>query len=119
MDYSSTVSDRGENSFRGEWSKRASGRARMHATDGFFFLGKLPRIAKTTNKNEFLTKQAKFYVEKYNEFRRISIVINACVYSPGMSVELSKMDSFYDMTFDAANATLRIYRIKSSEKLSL
>lgn len=88
----------------------------MHATDGFFFLGKLPRIAKTTNKNEFLTKQAKFYVEKYNElFRRISIVINACVYSPGMSVELSKMDSFHDMTFDAASAMLRIYRIKVTE----
>jgi len=71
------VSDRGENSFSGEWPKRANEQARVHKADGFFFLGKLPRIAKTTNKRIF-NKQTKFYTEKYNgSLRRISIVINA------------------------------------------
>lgn len=82
-----------------------------------FFLGKLPRMAKITNK-WIPNKQVKFYVEKYNGLlHRISIVINARVYSPRMSVEMSKMNSSNDISHCRFVAILRIYYRKNYEDI--
>lgn len=82
--------ERGER-WRQKFISQRITQARIRARLMVFF-SKNCRNRKNNEPSEAPTKQARFYVEKYNEsLGRISIVINVCIYSSGMSVGMSKV----------------------------
>jgi len=103
------VSDRGENSFCGEWPKRANEQARVRAADGFFFLGKLPRKQRTskfsTNRQSFMQKNITDR-SHINSDKCTAFIFWEC------PIEMSKRNSFVTL-----GAMSRIYCVKSYEKI--
>lgn len=105
MNHLCTVKDGGKNSFRGEWPERE----RAH---GWWFFSENCHKRENNKLGEFPTKQARFCVEKYNgSLGCISIVINARVYSPGMSIGMSKVYSFDDAKYDIGDAFIAMFKI--------
>lgn len=81
------------------------------AADDFFFLENCHK-RENNEAGEIPTKQARFCIEKYNEsLGCISIVINARVYFPGISVEMSKVSSFDDAKYDIGDAFIAMFKI--------
>lgn len=98
------------------WRQKFISRPERERADGFF--SENCRECENNNPGEFPTKQAKFCVKKkYNEsLGRISIVINARVYSPGMSVGMSKGYSF-DAKHDIGDTLITMFKMHRDKKL--